>query len=650
MPPAQDTSMHSKRPGLARHVSESSYISQSPSESAAPSSSYKACGAHRTQKHVVGKLGRNVSFGKNLHKLSIHTTPEGDGADAQQVKRAKSGVESAPSSPRPGYVKRNSSGAVMKRNTSHTALRKNLSSGHLPRHGSAKNLAKHGRPDAPKMKRTSSDKGKQHRPSPPAPGGHLTVRFDVGDDEEQEDGWTDNSTSQSPEVTRANTRSNSVVGQQAHSSNDSRPEHRRQPSDHVVRFAQPSVSPPPSAHSHSLPESPYEARDYATDAQRINGSSSYIAPPRTLDADMVASRMFQRSPQEEATAQLTMVSASGQTNLHDRRSPSLSQGTLLGSADTQGKDLVSRFINGPGSSGTTPRDSSFLPTRQREGGSETPNSGNENLAGTPKRNKSVPNMAHPLSAAASVSSLRRINSGMQQTPAKIGRAELNPSRTQQKLWLQRASSTIEPQKMIPSVLPKTVGPPLLGPGVNYTADGAGRLDPRLQRQFDQVQLEYRAIRRFRNPLAEAIRKLDHAVGARKEWIASGNPTMHSTSLRITDAQRDGTRTPAHGPHSGRASTVGSGRNSGAATPAHGHDKTDASSRRSRTSSERPRKYGDQAESEDDDEDGDEEDTDEDESGRGSLSSPSEPSRAAHHDDAYDICRRLWDMPAAGEGG
>lgn len=679
MSTTQDAGSQPKRPSLGRHVSASSYISQSPSDSTGHSGSYKARG-HKPQKHVVGRLGRNVSFGRDLDKLRALTssnttantnfTPQPEGADSQTHRRSKSGDASAPSSPRPSLVKRNTSTVLMKRNTSHTALRKNLSSGHLPRHGSGKNLAKHGRADAPRMKRTSSDKGKAHRRSrsrsPPAKAAQPTVRFDIGDEENDvddvEDGWTeDGSTSQSPETTRTNTRANSMIGDSQHGldgSQESRPPHRREPSDPVVRFAPTSPSPPQSAQRHSLSDSLIAEQDHAKDAQQINGHGSYIsAAVRPPDADAITSRLLQRVPSHGAAPQTSMVSASVHAHADNPRILSHSQGSTLGSAETPGKDLVSRFINGPGSSEATPS-SSFLPQKQR-----TPELDNENKRDSEtlkliKRNKSTPNMPHPLSAAASATSHRRSASGEAVPSSTPTDPELNPSRTQQKLWLQRASSTIEPQKMIPSVLPRTAGPPLLTPGVTYSVDSAGRLDPRLQRQFDQVQLEYKAIRRYRNPLAEAIRKLGQCNGVRKDYLTAGATLSGATSatavsLRASENHRDGMRTPASGlqsgVHSSRASITGSTRNSGAATPARGQpdrevERAETRSHKSRVSFEVPAKSPEEEEAGVEDADVDSNDDD-----ASSTTSSIEPA-ARHHNDAYEICRRLWDMAASGEGG
>ncbi|KAF2452782.1 hypothetical protein BDY21DRAFT_404703 [Lineolata rhizophorae] len=199
------------------------------------------------QQHVVGgghgRIGRNTS-GKNLSRLNRASATAlsqlnhdgGGGAGGAggsptskqpHHRSSLSGTWTASqsSSPRPGLFKRNASAYAIPKHapghTSQTALRKNHSSGALAKGGSktamkqsaaaqARRAAKHG-PAAP---------------AAPAIAHHPTVRFDIGSDEDDpigdpdaDDGWTEDSASQSPMTTRDNTRRNSVVeehGQAAH--------------------------------------------------------------------------------------------------------------------------------------------------------------------------------------------------------------------------------------------------------------------------------------------------------------------------------------------------------------------------------------------------------------------------------------------------
>jgi hypothetical protein len=145
-----------------------------------------------------------------------------------------------------------------------------------------------------------------------------------------------------------------------------------------------------------------------------------------------------------------------------------------------------------------------------------------------KRNKSMPNVS------GEETPLR--------TPSRSGTTtptNLPPSRTQQKLMLQRASSNIEPQKLVPVTLPRTGGPTFLQSGIHYNANGEGRLDPRLQQQFNHVAVEYSVVRRYRNPLADSILRIQQIPGmSRKTRIprtgsANGSVSALSTASLST---------------------------------------------------------------------------------------------------------------------
>ena len=86
------------------------------------------------------------------------------------------------------------------------------------------------------------------------------------------------------------------------------------------------------------------------------------------------------------------------------------------------------------------------------------------------------------------------------------------SRTQNKLLLQRAASNIEPHTSVPAILPRTGGPTFHQFGLTYNAHGEGRVDPRLQQQFNHVAVEYKVVRRYRNPLGDSIQRIQQMPG------------------------------------------------------------------------------------------------------------------------------------------
>jgi hypothetical protein len=207
---------------------------------------------------------------------------------------------------------------------------------------------------------------------------------------------------------------------------------------------------------------------------------------------------------------------------------STSAGSTL--VDTPGKDLVSRFMDGDGSAGT-PHDGGYMPSRKsaKSDSSELDQS---------KRNKSMPN----------VSGADTPNRTPSRSGATTPTTNLPPSRTQQKLMLQRASSNIEPQKLVPVTLPRTGGPTFLQSGINYNANGEGRLDPRLLQQFNHVAVEYKVVRRYRNPLADSLLRIQQIPGmSRKTRIpksgsANGSVSGHGTGSLSTSFNEPGIET------------------------------------------------------------------------------------------------------------
>lgn len=138
-----------------------------------------------------------------------------------------------------------------------------------------------------------------------------------------------------------------------------------------------------------------------------------------------------------------------------------------------------------------------------------------------KRNKSMPNVAGTETPIKTPS--RRSGTS---TPT-----DLPVSRTQQKLMLQRASSNIEPQKLVPVILPRMGGPTFLHSGMTYSANGEGRLDPRLQQQFNHVAVEYNVVRRYRNPIADALVRIEQIPGTlRKTRVPKAGGTNGSASV------------------------------------------------------------------------------------------------------------------------
>jgi hypothetical protein len=558
---------------MTRQSSSQSHISQSPSES------HQRPAQHKAHRHVVSsqRAQRNHASSKNLTKLNkaaqqVQHAQQAADKEARHHRRTHSGnTVSAPSSPRPGMKRNASSGGIVRANRealTQVNLRKNHSSGHLARQGQARPALKSAKSDAAPPKKSLAQ--------PTSPQAHAAVHFDVGSDEDDEeggdDGWTEESASQSPTTTRSNTRSNSVVLDGQHKLAERNMESNRGDPSQVGAVRQP---PAQATQTQTLP-------DRTRQAPATNGSSSHHSRPP--DADMITSRLLQRSASHTVPPLTTAVAATVGASADRHTLLSHSAGSTL--VDTPGKDLVSRFMDGDGSSGT-PHDGAYMSSRK----SAKPEGGDLDRS---KRNKSMPN----------VNGADTPN----RTPSRSGATtptNLPPSRTQQKLMLQRASSNIEPHKLIPVTLPRTGGPTFLQSGIHYNANGEGRLDPRLQQQFNHVEVEYNVVRRYRNPLADSIVRIQQIPGI-------------SRKTRIPGLGRaNGSTTPStHG-----ASSLSTSFNDA------GVETDGASSRRSARHSfnsahERPRSRRD---------DGD---------GEGRQSFDSESGRSGN--EAEDICRRLWE--------
>jgi hypothetical protein len=171
--------------------------------------------------------------------------------------------------------------------------------------------------------------------------------------------------------------------------------------------------------------------------------------------------------------------------------------------------------------------------------------------------------------------------------------------------LQRASSNIEPQKLVPAILPRVGGPAFTAAQIPYSASGEGRIDPRLQQQFNHIATEYKIVRRYRDPLGDAIARLDIAPStprkARVPMSPLPNGTVGGHSFTDLSASLQEAVVESEGP----------------------------GGRRSRGSLESSRGAGDEGEME----------------GRHSFESDSGRVR----NEAEEICRRLWESAETAEG-
>ena len=604
---------------------------------------------------------------------------------------------SSSTSPRAGVgvVRRNTSTvSMLKYNTSQTRLKKNLSSGQLVRaHGSARNMARISGKDGGAIAGNAA--GSSKRRSLPALGKplkerqaerispsslqapHAVVRFDIGDDEEGDNGedvWTESSASQSPAVTRSNSRASPQrPGEGVRTDASDGGEERIRSSDTITTTSSDAAG--------------------AEQAEGRNPSGVSLEAGRRLPQQADGSDASQNSTQEDQDDMLTSLSSRRFLN-DDNRHPTvssmsgtvvaggastLSRGTLAGIRVSQGStlvehtgaDLVSRFIHEPESAATS-HDAAYMRLapemrrRDEAGSHETAeaaaaaagsnsnsnsnsegSNGNDSVRGSrsehsmangmsidtrhDRRNNPTPNLNRGASSAESSfgsnrsdadnddasarrggdpSSVPELGSAPSGSPAasrkKPSRSSnsrtgvaaassssssktnvvdplLLPSRTQQKLWLQRASSKMEPGSVVPATLPRSTSivigagahhfvPPIAVGGIGGGGGGGGsggkcRIDPRLQRQFDQTEAEYRVVRRFRSPVAEAVARLQagkhlsfsYSLKAGSQGIGANGPDGHGWERTERETLSNG-----HGVHasSRSANAVSSGGDAG----------------------------------------------------------------------------------------
>jgi hypothetical protein len=361
-----------------------------------------------------------------------------------------------------GKISRNGSTTSLNKNSSHVSLKRNRSHGEVKRPRSAGQL-----------KRSSSQPGVN-----PSKGLHKTsVHFDLGNDG-QDDGWTEASGSASPNLSRTGSIGGASSGR--------------------------SSAKPGASTNNSQPHSPTtvhsEARDWATTRQ---GS---IAP----DAHQITSRLLQRTPSQNAPPQMSSISATATPGNHSPDSFTKIDATSNGTFRTSQDELVSRFVGA--NSGTSNSTSPSHHSRQ----TSDPKADLDDA----RRAKTMGS----LSRRASISSdedERALAPRSRSRKASADGHAYNPpqhSRTQQKLWLERASSNIEPQQMVPGAALNGIGipglRPLLGASPLVGAGDDGR-DPRIRLQLERTGLEYLVVRRYQDPVGRALKRLDSLPGAEK---------------------------------------------------------------------------------------------------------------------------------------
>ncbi|KAK1836654.1 hypothetical protein QBC39DRAFT_55788 [Podospora conica] len=532
------SSHQSKRPPLDRFDSSSEQI-QTSQQQPRP----------RAQKHVVGggRVHARVPSSKALHKH--HAT-----ASTAKLNRRRSNSPDhqanpptlasthrrAPSDPRiddesgPSNLKKNTSQTSLKRNRSHVDVGKKTKS-------------------ALNLKRSSSNPAVHKLKG----GAASKVHFNLGDDDDEpeafiqddnpDDEWVDASASASPLLSRRS--SVAASGQTAETTDD----HRTSP-----RL------------SHEL--GPHQtSRSY--DARGL--SQSPHLDPASLKQQYLTSRILQRAPSQGAPPMMSTESVSVRPNSSTPNSPDLGGNGKATLRSETPKELR------PGSSGNVQElTSRFVGHNSQEPGSEIPidsflhaiNNGGISRAAASGKQLDKSGLRRPLSTGniAQPPFLRRRHgidrpgqddddgsqTGEDDDDAPVSHPRrsggyvvpMDMNRTQQKLNLQRASSSLETAPYHPSLTSGIHGGLIAAPGTGRSIGGSSNYDPRdprINKTLERTGMEYLVVRRHQNPILRSLERLAKLPGANKTRPIPRAGTRPSTahSQRRPDTSGGGRSRP-----------------------------------------------------------------------------------------------------------
>lgn len=471
------------------------------------------------QKHVVGggsgRLHARVPSSKALHKHNASTStvkltrrqtspsPVERALASSSHRRATSEVKLPSRESSSMNLKKNSSQTSLKRNRSHVEVgKRNKSSGHLKRSSSN-----------PTVNKTKSSKSQVH--------------FDLGNDG-QEDEWVDASTSASPYLSRrGSVNSTAQSSSQAQSALDSRSQSPLREPDQEAASSGPEGS--------DTDRERAQHREYLT-SRLLQRTPSHGAPPK-MSAEVASVEPIrsqrQQSPDSGLSRESSTLSGTPSTGAHP----------ALGSNGND--ELTSRFVTtssqGSGAAGSfyTGGSSSIPSTGRTDDGSHRSRSMG-NLARSSETNRSTPTQkeleglkdkATPvgdeddvgITSSALASTARSRRTGIVVAPPA------EKSRTQQKINLQRASSSMEPSHRHHSGMGRLAAiqhaaGPLVG-GAGYDES-----DPRVNKLLERTGLEYLIVRRYQNPVARSLARLKQLPGYDKGQripAGGGAPNGHS---------------------------------------------------------------------------------------------------------------------------
>ncbi|KAJ5173124.1 hypothetical protein N7492_005717 [Penicillium capsulatum] len=517
-----NTSSPVKRPGLGRRaVSSHAVVTRETSSDLSESHTSKAPVHHKPHRtHVVGgghrnHHHRNPSFGKQLNKLQrFQFPPEAASNTGRHHHRKKSAPATPVASPKghghvrwDGDLEDHPKNHPMKRNNSTPALRRNPAG-----------LAK----KAPSTDRPHSSAGRK-----------KSVGFSLGEVETDDADWED--TTQSPESTRRN----SVA-----------------PSNQSLDNAQVLVDPltfvkrpyPQIPRATSLPDSisnKFVREDMDDDDnQQEEEQAETNEDPELQEQGDKATRIL--SPSHSAKAPPAMSSISAMAKPTDSASRSTSSLNLAAGQDGNRRTFSSTNLGMAGVPGSHPQATSS----SMEGGVSRFIESNKSSQQASSRADSDPNTPssflphyHPQTPP----SPNRIPGKSTASPARPRGADL-PSRTQQKLWLQR-TATLNNSPPDNHGVPTAATPSAMDPtfmAANHARNGAGSYDAgravngsvNIRKAYEKTALELMVVRRFQSPTSDSflrLRALGRAnpiPGSARRASAMGKPVKSAPSLTL----------------------------------------------------------------------------------------------------------------------
>lgn len=473
------------------------------------------------QKHHVGgagtRLHARVPSSKGLYKNNVTTS---------STKLNRRLTSPSPERSTPSSHRRNPSSEVkLSREPSGTNLKKNASSSSLKRNRSHVEVAKRNK-SASQLKRSSSEKAVSKTKA-----AKSAVHFDLGndgqDDGDDGDDWVDASSSASPYLSRRGSVNNS--GQSSGRGSAS-----------------------PSNHARGSVQTSGDDEDGDEEATPLADPQRGMFDERSQHSRNLTSRLLQRTPSHSATTSmsttLAMARAASPDSRHSASTLSVTPAQPQGIAGSDGKDeITSRFITQTsGASYFTSGDGSrSVSASQRpqsaSGLSERADTGLSTATTQVKDEDEITDEEDTGITSAIATTARRRKEG---TPVT---APPEKSRTQQKINLQRASSSMEPVRHRHSGIGgfaaevAEVAGPLLG-GAGYESQ-----DPRVNKLLERTGVEYNIVRRYQNPVARSLSRLAQLPGNDKaRRIPKGSASRHSVAnFGLSQSFRDtnGTRRP-----------------------------------------------------------------------------------------------------------